>query len=270
MSRRSTETRTKPPSAYRPLVPAVEQAIRLLTCLAESSSEQLTLTEICARLDLHKSKGYTLLNTLKQYDFIERNDQTKTYRLGLGIVYLARNILNNLDIRNLVLPFLGELAERSTSTAHYGTISGSRLYIVARRNLREDLDYGLREGSNYHLTHGSHGKAIAAFMPEAECEQLLARDSLEFYGEGQPVDFTKLREELRKCRQEGYAIDPGETNAGMNVISAPVFNHNGQVIGCIILTGTFARSKLGAFGPLVAQTARRISSKLGWEARSAR
>jgi DNA-binding IclR family transcriptional regulator len=250
-------------SGYKPIVPAVQQALQLLTSLAESPQRQLNLTEICGRLGIHKSKGYTLLNTLRQFDFIERNDQTKTYSLGLGILYLARNILKNMDIRTMVLPYLHTLAGQTGSSAHFGLISGGRLYIVARRDVREDLDYGLREGSHYHITHGSHGKAIVAAMPEARREEILSQDYLCFYGDGERVDMAYLREEMRKCREAGFAVDAGETNPGMIVISAAVLKHNGEVSGAVILTGTFLRSKIGEFGPLVAETARALSRKLG-------
>jgi DNA-binding IclR family transcriptional regulator len=253
-------------SGYKPTVPAVQQALQLLTCLAESPQKHLNLTEICSRLGIHKSKGYTLLNTLKQFDFIEREDQTKTYSLGLGILYLARNILKNLDVRTTALPYLQTLAAQTGSSAHLGVVSGDRLYIVARRDVREDLEYGLREGSHYHITHGSHGKAIVAAMTKDRREKILAQDHLCFYGDGERVDMDILREEIRTCRQTGYAVDPGETNAGMIVISAPVFKHNGEVAGAVILTGTFARSKIDEFGRQVAETAHAVSRKLGHEA----
>ncbi len=252
-------------SGYKPIVPAVQQALQLLACLAESPRETLNLTEICTRLGIHKSKGYTLLNTLRQFDFIERNDQTKTYSLGLGMLYMARNIMKNLDIRTLVLPLLQTLAGRTGSSAHFGLISGGRrFYIVARRDTREDLDYGLREGSHYHITHGSHGKAIVAFMPQAEREAILAQEYLCFYGDGERVDREVLREELRRCRETGYAVDPGETNPGMIVISAPVFKHTGEAAGAVVLTGMFPHAQIGEFGPWVADTARTISRKLGY------
>ena len=253
-----------PQSDYKPVVPAVQQALELLACLAESPRQALNLTEICNRLGIHKSKGYTLLNTLRQFDFVERNEQTKTYSLGLGILHMARNILRNMDMRTMVLPCLQSLAGRTGSSAHFGMISGGgRLYIIARRDVREDLDYGLREGSHYPITHGSHGKAIVAFMPEAEREKILSRDDLCFYGDGQPVDLGRLGEEMRRCRETGYAVDPGETHPGMLVISAPVFKHDGAAAGAVILTGALLPSKIAEFGPLAADTARIISRKLG-------
>ena len=78
-------------SGYKPLVPAVEQSSRVLICLGRSPKFKMTLTEICNEVGIHKSKGYSILNTLKQFGFVEKDPQTKTYSLGVGLdVSLAR------------------------------------------------------------------------------------------------------------------------------------------------------------------------------------
>lgn len=263
---KKTAKSAKQLSGYKPIVPAVEQAMHLLTCLAETSQSQMTLTEICDRLKIPKSKGYTLLNTLKQFDFIEKEDRTKTYRLGLGIVALARHVLNTTDIRDIVVPFLERLAEETVSTAHFGLMRQDRLYIVAKRETSQNFGYTLREGNYYHITHGSHGKAIAAFLPPVEQEELLAREWLCFYGDGEPFDMQYLKEELAQCRRLGYAQDSGETNPGIKGISAPVFGEKEKIVGSVILIGTFAKSQIKVFGPKVVQAAKQISVRLGADA----
>ena len=50
---------TKP--EYSSLVPAVEQASRILMALAQNRSSKMTLTEICGVVGIHKSKGYSIL-----------------------------------------------------------------------------------------------------------------------------------------------------------------------------------------------------------------
>jgi len=238
--------------------------MRLLNCLAESSSPQLTLTEICERLEIHKSKAYTILNTLVGYDFIEKNQQTKTYRLGLGIVYLARNILNNLDVRDLVAAPLKRLAVETHLTPHFGLITGSRVYIIAKEESDQAYGYNIRVGVHEHLTHGSHGKAIVAFMTESERQQILEQEDLCFYGDGVPFDKEKLMEEFEEIRQTGYSVDARETNPNIIGISSPVFDRSGSVMGCVILVGIFSKAKQKKNGSMVANTAIDISRILGF------
>jgi len=131
-------------SAYKPLVPAVEQSSRVLICLGRSPKFKMTLTEICNEVGIHKSKGYSILNTLKQFGLVEKDPQTKTYSLGVGLVFLARNVLDNLDLRDIIEPYLGSLANETSSTALFGLISAEQVFIIAKHEA--DNNVGLLPG----------------------------------------------------------------------------------------------------------------------------
>lgn len=253
----------KKPSAYKPIVPSVDQALKLLMHLSKNTEIKLTLTEICDQIGIHKSKCYTLLNTLKQYDLIQKDDRTKTYCLGLGIVHLARNVLYNMDIREVAAPYLKELAKESRCTAHLLTISGDVAYVVSAYEGSPDIGFTLRKGFHYPLTHGVHGRAIAAFLPDDAREKLLTGESLHFYGEGKPVDLKQLRKDLALARQRGYAIDRGIQIPGITAISSPVFEKRGAIVGCILLLGVFPNSEKTDFGVKVRNAAKRVSEAFG-------
>lgn len=253
----------KKPSAYKPTVPAVDQALKLLMHLAKNTEIKLTLTEICERVGIHKSKGYTILNTLKQYDLIQKDERTKTYGLGLGIVHLAHNVLDNMEIRDVAAPYLVKLANESKCTAHLLTINQDMVYVVSAYEGSPDIGFTLRKGFRYHISHGVHGKAIAAFLPDEELKKLLSGESLHFYGEGKPVDMNRLGKELAKVRENGYAFDQGILLPGITAISSPVFEKNGEIIGCVLLLGVFKDSGSTNYGIKVREAAKRISEVFG-------
>jgi len=66
-------------SNYNPTSPAVSQAAKNLMCIGDSSESQMSLTHICKEVDIHKSKGYSILNSLIEFDFIKRDAATKSY-----------------------------------------------------------------------------------------------------------------------------------------------------------------------------------------------
>ncbi len=249
-------------SRYKSTVPAVDQCMQVLNCLAESPRRQLSLSEICDMAGIHKSRGYTILNTLMAHNFIEKNPHTKVYKLGIGIVSLARNVLNDLNLGDIVNPHLQTLARNTDATAHYGVISGNRFYIVAKEESSDTFGYTMRLGIQHHLTHGAHGKAIVALMPEKDREQILAAEPLCFYGDGKPVDLDYLKEEFETIRELGYAVDLGETNPNITCISAPVTNLEGKLAGAIVLIGVFQRARVKTFGPMVVEAARRVSERM--------
>ena len=250
-------------SAYKPVVPAVEQASRILLCLAEGPHFKMKLTDMCQQVGVHKSKGYSILNTLKQFGFVEKDSQTKAYSLGTRLIFLARNVLDNLYYPDIVAPFLQNLAIETNGTAVFGLINGEHVFAVSKHEGNQNIGFSVRLGHRFHITLGAHGKAIVAFMPEAERERILARKKVYFYWDTSRVNMKLLRQELARCRALGYAQDMGEITPGVNVVSAPLFAHHDKMIGCIILIGTFQESMIEKFGPKVVDAAKQISSKLG-------
>ncbi|MFW2366940.1 MAG: IclR family transcriptional regulator, partial [Desulforhopalus sp.] len=128
----------------------------------------------------------------------------------------------------------------------------------------ESFGYTIRIGVHHHLTHGSHGKAIVAFMQEEERKNILEQEELCFYGDGVPFDRSRLLEEIEEIRRTGYGVDSRETNPNIIGISSPVFNSDGTIMGCVILVGVFSRAKLKRKGSQVVATALDISHTLGF------
>ncbi len=265
MNARASKSRndSRRKSSYRPLVPAVEQASRILLCLGESPVFKMGLTEICGQVGIYKSKGYSILNTLKQFGLVEKDPQTKNYSLGPGLIFLSRSVLDHLSYPEIVAPFLKNLARDTNGTAVFGLISGSHVLVVAKHEGNQKLGFGLRLGHRFHVTLGAHGKAIAAFMNEAERQKLLAKKKLYFYGEASCMDPKRLDAEMAECRSLGFAQDMGEVTPGVNIISAPVFTLRQKMLGCVILIGTFPAARIEQYGPRVATIARQVSHKLG-------
>ena len=256
-------TKPRKKSVYKPLVPAVEQASRVLLCLGEDGRFKMKLTEICKEVGIHKSKAHSILNTLGQSGLVEKDPQTKTYSLGPALLFLSRHVLDNLYYPEVVTPFLEALAKETSGTALFGLIHGDHVFVVAKREGNQNVWFA-RMGHRFHITLGAHGKAIAAFMPEAAREKILTRKKSYFHGlDISRLSIKQLREELDRCRELGYAQDVGEITPGVNFVSAPVFGLQEKIVGCIILIGTFPESLIEQYGPKTADAARQISYKLG-------
>jgi len=250
-------------SVYKPLVPAVEQASRILLCLGEGDRFKMRLTDICKEVGIHKSKGHSILNTLMKFGLVEKDPHAKTYSLGPALIFLSRYVLENLNYTDIVSPFLEDLAKETNGTALFGLINGDHVFVVAKREGNQNIGFSTRLGHRFHITLGAHGKAIVAFLPEKDREKVLAKKKVYFYGDPSRLNMKRLRDDLRKCRQLGFAQDLGEITPGVNGVSAPVFDLRNEIVGCVVLMGTFPESTVEIFGSKIADMGRQISYKLG-------
>lgn len=244
-------------------VPAVEQAFRVLFRIAQSDSAHMNLTQICKQTGIHKSTAFCLLHTLRKYGIVQTEGRGKGYALGPGLIGLSRRFLDTLSPSRLAEPILTELAGKVGVTAALGLIADKNVFVAAKHEGTNPLGITMRVGHRFPLTYGCHGKAICAYLTEADLDALLGEDSLYFHGDPSKFDRQKLLKEIAKCRRDGFAEDLEETVPGLNAIAAPVLAPNQRPIGYIALLGLASAEAARQYGPLIAEAARDLSRQLG-------
>jgi len=250
-------------STQKYLVPAVKQACQILFCLAGNHTAHMSLMEICAQVGIHKSKAYSILQTLQGFGLVRRNGDRKGYALGPALIALSRKTLDDLDAPQLAKPVLEELSLKLGCTATFGLIAGNKVFVVAKHEGGSDVGVTIRTGHRFPLSYGSHGKAIAAFLPEAERELLLQEPTVYFHGPARNFDRKRLQSEMEECRREGFALDLGEMKPGLNSLAVPVFGPGAAPIGYIAMVGLFSEQEARAFGPQVVASGKFLSRQLG-------
>jgi DNA-binding IclR family transcriptional regulator len=223
----------------------------------------MSLIEICSRVGIHKSKAFSILETLGRFGLVRRNSDGRGYALGPGLVSLSRRVLDDLSPPRLAEPILAKLAQETGSTAVLGLIADGSVYVAAKHEGNSDVGVTLRIGHRLPLTYGAHGKAIAAFLPKEERNRLLKGKDLYFHGKPEAIDRTRLQQELAQSRGRGFAEDLGEMNPGLNVIAAPVLGPAGSPIGYIEILVLFSSETAHKLGPLVAEAGRVLSREMG-------
>ena len=251
-------------------VPAVEQASRILFCLAGARASHMSLIEICAQVGIHKSKAFSILETQQRFGLVQRNIDGKGYSLGPGLVSLSRRVLDDLNPPRLAEPILEELARKAGSTAVLGLIADRSIFVAAKHEGEGNIGVTLRIGRRLPLTYGAHGKAIVTFLPREERDLLLKEHDLYFHGDPARLNTPRLQKELAQCRRKWFAEDLGELNKGLNVIAAPVIGPNGDPIGFVEIFVLFSAKAAHRFGPLVAEAGKMLSRQLGAEVDEAR
>ena len=241
----------------------MDQAAKILLCLAQDPSDSKALTDICKQVGIHKSKAYSILNTLRHFGFIQKDPDNKVYSLGTGLLFLSSKVLTKLDIRNAAAPFLRRLSQDTNSTALLCIIADQHAFVVAKDEGSQDIGVTIRVGHRFPLTWGAHGKAMAAFLPDPERKKILSDERLYFHGDPSKFDRDRLEQELIACRKTGFAVDPGNMKTGIRAAAAPVFGPGGKLIGSILVMGTYPRQFSERYGATVAQAARGFSEAIG-------
>jgi DNA-binding IclR family transcriptional regulator len=251
-----------------PSTPRVLSIVRFLV----SSKEPKSLVEISRELNISSSTTFRILSALKEEGWASLDPSSKKYKVGNGFLGLAVSLLSRSDFRNVSLPYLEMLQKKVDEGAMLAIRIGlERMYIdqiESRHELRQVAELGTRMP----LWLGGAGKAILAHLGENEMEAVLKQAKGKFFVSGKSMDLCRLRQELNEIRRRGFAVSCGERLPGTNMVAAPIFDRNHQVVGAICVGGPdlrFTRNAAIQCAPLVSKIAKEISFKLGLQSSSA-
>lgn len=247
-------------------VQALERALTILETLAQEK-EGLGLNEVARRVGLHKSTVYRLLQTLKEYGYVEQDASHGKYNLGLKILELSGRILDRMDVRTVAHPFLKELAAKSNEVAHLVILDGDEAVYIDKVEGNRTIRMYSQIGRRVPLHSTAVGKAILAYLPWPEVQGLLARRGLTRFTDRTVTEWPVLAEQLEQIRQKGYAVDDGENEEGIRCVGAPIFDYENRVVAALSISGPevhVTEERIPELGELVRWAGQEISRRLGF------
>lgn len=253
----------KPHRKKQYCAPAVEQASRILFAMADDATPHLSLTEICRRVDISGSKAFGILSALERTGLVKRGPNGKGYALGPGLVILSRKVIDDTVPSRMAESVLDALTEKTGCTSVFGLISGDTAFVAARRENKGELRISMHIGFAMPFTYGAHGKAMVAFFPEPERDQILKGEALYFHEIPEKLDRALLAKELERCRCDGFACSHARSAPGVTVVSSPVFGFIGKPIGFVEIFVFAPEEEARRFGPEVAKAGNVLSRQLG-------
>jgi len=256
-------------SIYR--IQVLDRAFQILGRIADEEAG-VSLPEIAKGLHLHKSTAHRLLMALEAARFIERTPDTGRYRLGSRVMELGLSAVSRLDVYQIAGPHLRWLAEQTGETGHLAVLRDGEVVSVLNVESRQTVRTPSAVGARSPVYCTAHGKAALAFAPLDQIAAYLRNRSFKAYTPKTLTTATRLRAELEKVRQVGYAVDDEEWETGLRCIGAPVRDSSASVIAAVSISGPVFRIRAERVKPLaeaVMETASRISFALGYRAQPA-
>jgi DNA-binding IclR family transcriptional regulator len=215
----------------------VTRVMKLLACIAESESD-VSIKSLCQTLKLPPSTVHRLLGLLMKEGVIERSSSRALYGPGPEFVRIGSLVAAKVRIVDVAKPVMRQLAAESDETCvllRY--IASSRKVMALHAEYSsQPLRYQIEMFQPHSLLWGATGRAVLAFLTEAEIETAIGdNDRSPGSGEKLPPK-TALLKDLREIRDRGYAITQGQKIAGAVGLAAPLFNSGKRAIGCISIT----------------------------------
>lgn len=240
----------------------LQRAIRILECLGQESagrSNGLGVIEISRLIGVDKSQVSRTLKTLAESGLVERDAETRAYRLGWRLFALAASSAN----RHLLATaprVLRKLVALIGESAHLSTLKGPEVLTV----LSEDPPHGLRAsswvGRTVPIHSTSSGRALLFDHTDDETRALFAGVRFEPSASNTPRDIDDLLERLDAARQRGYAVCDEEFEPGLVAVAVPIRSFRGDIVAALNISAPkFRFEHVEAAGRHLMTAARHLS-----------
>jgi DNA-binding IclR family transcriptional regulator len=203
---------------------------------------------------------------LESRGLLRRGPDSNRYRLGLHLYDLGCQALDNVNIRDEARPIMTRVAFEVGETTHLAVLDRAEVLYIERIEAQRSVTMGSKLGARNPVYCTALGKAILAWSPEAEVDQILSGCRLQARTRHTITNVLSLKRELERIRDRGYSIDDEEIEDGIRCISAPVFNPADRAVAAISVSGPAARITPNRFqivGRTVMKAAEELSVLLG-------
>ncbi|WP_129114712.1 IclR family transcriptional regulator [Halegenticoccus tardaugens] len=195
------------------------------------------VTELATHLDISKSAVYKHLATLHRLGYVRRRGDT--YLVGLKFLHLGLYARDRLPVFTVGSDAVERLADATGHTTSL-MVKNAGYGVYVRRLPGHDED-PIREGDQVPLHATAAGKAILAFLDEADREAVLDRIGLSARTEKTITSRARLEKELRSIRDQRLSFDREEYAEGYQCVASPVVGSDGYAVGAVSVSGPMNR-----------------------------
>lgn len=218
---------------------SVEKALAVLCALARSDGP-VGISELARQTGLSKSTVHLSVQTMRAAGFVEQEDGSGRYILGLAAAQLGAAALDQSRLVDMLASPMKELADRSREAVSLGVRAGDHVVFVKRFETAHVLRTSIREGTRMPLHASASGKVLLLDLSQDEILELYPNEALPEQARNTLTERSALLDELEVTRDQGYSTSHDEFLDGVSGAAVPV-RLGSRVVASVSIAGPTAR-----------------------------
>lgn len=254
-------------SLGRNFIASLSHGLSVLETVADNNGD-IPLAELAKRVGLKKTSTWRLAHTLVKLGYLHQDEDTRSFRPAPRVLALGYAYFDGLDLKQLSMPFLRELASRFDETVNLAVLDGDELIYVERIRSPQIVTVNLHVGSRLPLYSTSLGRALICEKSDSWVEEYVKRIA----DDPRAASYVsqrgrKLIDILHEARGRGYALNDEGLSQGLRAISSPVRDQSSEIVAAVCIAAPSSRVTAAAlhdnFAPYLIAAANKISFALG-------
>ncbi|MEH7745706.1 IclR family transcriptional regulator [Neobacillus drentensis] len=217
-------------------VQSLERALTILNKLSEYP-DGIQITRLAEQVGLTKGTLHRLLSTLSNMNYVVKDEETDKYKLGLQVLFLSRNLLNQSNIVTIAKPFLEKLVQEVNETVHLCIEDRGEVIYIDKIESNQTIRMYSRIGSRAPMYRTAVGKILLSDMSPDKFEDIVS--NITFIPKT-PTTITSKEElikEIEMVKLQGYALDNAENEEVLRCIASPIYDHKGKIVASFSISG---------------------------------
>lgn len=250
------------------IIQSVDHALDVLEAF-HGEEDELGITELSRRLKLHKNNIFRILATLTNRGYVEQNQSTDNYRLGLKTLELGQTYIRHAGLLSVARPVMEDLNREVNENVYIGILKDKFAFYLDVVESTHTVSVLSRVGCRVPTYCSAIGKVQLAYESMENIMSVLTKKELERYTPKTITDREKVLDHLKLIKELGYAIDDEEWDEGVRCIGAPIYDYMRKVVGALSISAPSVRMSMDRikkeYVPLIKKAAGEISSQLGYQ-----
>lgn len=225
-------------------IQSVENALDVLEALCDEEGE-VRISRLSEKLKMNKTSVFRLLATFEGRGYVEKEEISGKYRLGLTAYEIGQKLLSRMELLKQARPVMERLVRDCNEAVYITVRRDDDILFLDMVDTTQKVKIVSLVGKRFPLVSSAAGRVILAFSRQSR------------------LGATHLASEYDTIRERGYEIDRGMLGDEIVSIACPLFCAGGSLNGALCVVGPTFRIDVDTLLPQMQEASSVISSKLG-------
>lgn len=253
------------PAAVRAehFVQSLERGLMVIRAFSPRTPS-MTLSEVARVTGLTRAAARRFLLTLADLGYVRTDG--RQFALTPRVLELGYAYLSSAGLPEVAQPHLERLVAQVRESSSVSVLDGDDVVYVARVSTSRIMAVAISVGTRFPAYATSMGRVLLSGRTPADLDEYLERVEVYRLTSHTVASPARLRAEIDRVRNQGWALVDQELEEGLRSVAAPIRDRRGRVVAAVNVSVHAARTSIEDIRrdllPALLATAARIEADL--------
>lgn len=217
----------------RDWIAGLEKGLSIIEAF-DDANPRMTASQAGVRCGMTRTAARRYLLTLNYLGYVATDG--KMFWLTPRVLRLGQSYLESARLPRIVQPFLQRVTSGTQEIAYVSVMDGDDVVYIARNGSNRNMNTGIVLGSRVQAQVTAAGMLMLSMRESEWLDNWLAHHELKAYTTHTINNKERLRIELARIRQRGWAVSEQQLELTYRGVAVPLIDRRGDLVGALNVT----------------------------------